>query len=78
MATSEVKRIIEPVKPAFSRGDIVQHSEYGPVLVSDHPNQSSALFQGVVLAGADIGWHFQSFSKDKCKPFKGSVTLTEG
>lgn len=75
MATSEVKRIIEPNKSEFKAGEIVHHTEYGVVLVTNTPPCIDT-FHGVVLGGISIG-QLTILRKEYCKPFKGSVTLTE-
>lgn len=75
MATSEVKRVIEPEKTVFERGTIVMHVEYGPILIG--VGCSSDAIYGTRLSGEGIGIS-GPYLKERCRLFKGSVTLTEG
>lgn len=76
MATSQVKRVIEPSAPMYTQGEIVNHSEFGALLV-DGPGFDSYTFRATYLSGKLLGG-IAFFRKESCRPFKGSVTITEG
>lgn len=78
MATSEVKRIIEPNKPGFKKGTLLI-APSGMVVMCDG-GEASLTFSGIVMHAVYmylVGDTSKDWAKNSFKPFKGSVTLTE-
>lgn len=77
MATSEVKRVIEPTKPTFEEGTLVISSLGKIVLVTQSYTLNKGSFCGVSISPLRVGEYSDSWAKSSFKPFKGSVTLIE-
>lgn len=78
MATSEVKRVIEPAKPTFKRGELVV-TRSGKVILCEGDGVGTTLFNGTCIgncADDHVGF-YDTWQCEGAKPFKGSVTLTE-